>query len=302
MSVQPGSAAAADLADLADPADSNSQTTSLVLEVTRGSTRFRRRPVTGPRFLIGAGVTCDLRIGGEGMPALHSLITIDVAGAQLEAIAATPALVVNGRRSREARLRDGDIVRIGDVELIAHIVCGQPASQAPTTGAPAAVDAQVRAPAEMSAGELVELIEREEREVERFEKQRAVAAKALLQTAITRGAGPMIDRAAAAQASHIPAPHFLSKRPQVLAAHGRTIPAATEAPFISQLAEVGRELSELSREIQTATARAGQREAGYAQAADALLETQQHLAGQLKEVVEQVQALHVPPAKPRAIA
>jgi len=37
----------------------------LVLEVTKGRTRFRRRPVTHPRFLIGAVSTCDLRLGGD---------------------------------------------------------------------------------------------------------------------------------------------------------------------------------------------------------------------------------------------
>src|SRR4029077_10738480 len=78
----------------------------LVLEVTRGVTRFPRRPVTHPRFLIGAGSTCDLRLGGEGIPALHSLITVSGRDITLEAIAAEPALRVNGRVVQTAILHD----------------------------------------------------------------------------------------------------------------------------------------------------------------------------------------------------
>ena len=90
----------------------------LVLEVTKGHTRFPRRPVTHPRFLIGAGSTCDLRLGGEGMPALHSLITVSGRAITLEAIAATPALRVNGRVVQTTVLHDGDVIGVGEVELL----------------------------------------------------------------------------------------------------------------------------------------------------------------------------------------
>src|SRR5438445_6580351 len=87
----------------------------LVLEVTRGRTRFPRRPVTSPRFLIGAGSTCDLRLGGERMPALHSMITLSGREITLEAIAAEPALTVNGRLVQTTNLHDSDAIDVGEV-------------------------------------------------------------------------------------------------------------------------------------------------------------------------------------------
>src|SRR5262249_35684853 len=97
----------------------------LVLEITRGKTRFRDRPVTGPRFLIGAGVTCDLRLGGERDPPLHSLVTVDPTGVHIEAIVTVPTLIVNGRGVHDAALSDGDVISIGEVELVARVSAGR---------------------------------------------------------------------------------------------------------------------------------------------------------------------------------
>ena len=37
----------------------------MILEICRGLTRFPQRPICGPRFFIGSGPGCDLRLGGE---------------------------------------------------------------------------------------------------------------------------------------------------------------------------------------------------------------------------------------------
>ncbi len=60
---------------------------SLVLEVGRGRTEQRRRPVQSSRFLIGSSQRCDLCLGGGAIPPLHSLISTDGGEVWLEAIA-----------------------------------------------------------------------------------------------------------------------------------------------------------------------------------------------------------------------
>src|SRR5262249_5088028 len=132
----------------------------LFLEITRGRTRFPRRPVPGPRFLIGAGVTCDLRLGGEAMPPLHSIITIDQEGVHVEGIAPAPTLTVNGRGVHEAQIENGDVIGIGDVELLARVSAGDAPAGA-QSALPEAVrnTTHERPLSELSAAELIDRIE-----------------------------------------------------------------------------------------------------------------------------------------------
>jgi hypothetical protein len=280
----------------------------LVLEVTKGFTRFPRRPVTHPRFLIGAGSTCDLRLGGEGMPALHSLITISGREIALEAIAAEPALKVNGQRVQTALLHDGDVIDVGEVELLARFEAGQtPAGAQMTSAAPAAAIDDERPASELTAAELVELIEQDEKQIAEFEERQREGAQALVQAIVGR-----IHRSAARPGeigvrAPIPAPHFLSKRPQILAAQTRQPPiAADRDPAVQQDIEaLGRHLSELAHEIKGTTQRAAERETTYAEAADTLLDTQDRLVSQIEVLLDEVQTLkssETPASKPRAIA
>ncbi|MGE5193356.1 MAG: FHA domain-containing protein [Deltaproteobacteria bacterium] len=280
----------------------------LVLEVTKGFTRFPRRPVTHPRFLIGAGSTCDLRLGGEGMPALHSLITVSGRDITLEAIAAEPPLKVNGRHVQTALLHDGDVIDVGEVELLARFEAGQTPAGAQMISAPpsAPVDADRPVP-ELSAAELVDLIEQEEKQIEDFETRQREGATALVQAILGRNRRPAARPAEAGIRAPIPAPHFLSKRPQILAAQTRqTQLAAEHDPALQQeIEELGRQLSTLAHELMGSTQRAAEREATYAEAADTLLDTQDKLVSQLEVLLDQVQTLkasEAPTSKPRAIA
>jgi hypothetical protein len=282
----------------------------LVLEITRGRTRFRRRPVTHSRYLIGAGVTCDLRLGGDRMPALHSIITIAGREIALEAIAAEPGLTVNGRLVRNALLHDGDMIGIGEVELRARLEAGHaPAAVEQPSGVTNGPIDTDRPLAEIPAAELLDLIEHEEQVIEDFESRQLDGANALLDAIRTRvrvsvtGAPLEVSRESGSQAP-IPAPHFLSKRPQVLAGHSRP-PAGAEQPIQKDVEELGKQLATISREMLGSSQRATEREAIYASAADQLLDTQQKLVSQLEAVVDQVQTLkanEAPIQKPRAIA
>ena len=294
----------------------------LVLEVTRGRTRFRRRPVTHSRFLIGAGATCDLRMGGDRMPALHSIITVAGREFALEAIAAEPGLTVNGRLVQNALLHDGDMIGIGEVELLARLEAGHaPAAVDQPAGSTAAPRDADRPLSDISAAELVDLIEQEEHAIEDFDGRQQVGAHALLEAIMARAgrragndAEHKTGNDSAFESPHesgsrapVPAPHFLSKRPQVLAGHARQslATAGAEPPFQKDIEELGEQLTTLSRELLGSSQRATEREAIYASAADQLLDTQQKLVSQLEAVVDQVQTLKSndsPMQKPRAIA
>ena len=279
----------------------------LVLEVTRGRTRFRRRPVNHPRFLIGAGSTCDLRLGGEGIPALHSIITVSGRDIHLEAISAEPALVVNGRQIQQTALSDGDLIVIGDVELLARLEAGHTPGEAQAAAA-SAPHAEIDRPlSELTASELVELIEQEERQIEDAERRQHIGRLALVEAVLTRARRQA--QAAPAEVgirAPVPAPHFLSKRPQILAAQTRPAPLGERDPALQQdLEELAGQLASLSSEIQGSSARAAERESQYASAADLLMETQQKLVSQLEVLLDQVHGIksQEPSApKPRAIA
>jgi hypothetical protein len=280
----------------------------LVLEVTKGRTRFRRRPVTHPRFLIGAGSTCDLRLGGDEMPALHSIITVSGRDICLEAIAAEPALSVNGRVVHTASLHDGDVIAVGEVELLARFEAGHSPVGAQMTSGPSAHLAGERPAAELSAAELVDLIDEEQREIEDFEQRQRDGAHALVNAIMGRVRRPDVSRPAEVGIrAPVPAPHFLSKRPQILAAQTRPAPNPPDRdPAVqNELNALGRQLTTLSQQMKGNSERAAEREAHYVTATDVLLETQDKLVTQLEVLIDRVQVLashESPVQKPRAIA
>lgn len=288
------------------------ETVPLVLEITRGRTRFRSRPVAGPRFLIGAGVTCDLRLGGTEIPVLHSIINVSGNEIHLEAVAPNPVLIVNGRGVREVELSDGDVIGIGDIELRARLTVHHSPAGIQAADVPAAVvEADDVSLADLSAAELIERIETEERMVEEFEEGRLNGARALTDTVFSRAAERSNTAPRKASARHgIPAPHFLSKRPQVLAARGRSGSAGNGAAsggdgvFLRELEQLGKQLTELSHEVQTSSQRSSVREQQYAEATELLMQTQDKLASQLETLVSHVSGMQEQPApsKPRAIA
>lgn len=87
------------------------------IEIERGRTRHPLRPLAGNRLLIGAGSHCDIQLGGAAIPILHSLIHVEGTELFIEALVASPPLVVGGRLTREGRLQDGDLIEIGTFHL-----------------------------------------------------------------------------------------------------------------------------------------------------------------------------------------
>lgn len=262
MARQTASRTAADRA-----ADEN---TPITLEVVRGKTRFPRRKITEGNFLIGADSDCDLRLGGDEMPPLHSVIHLEQSGAWLESLAPAPTLSVNGHSVRAHHLEDGDRIRIGEFEFLAHYVL-------PTVRADHAVpddsDAHILPMladdgdnllnlGELSPAELVELIEREEAQVREFETRRALGAAALWQA--------VQEQIEELDAEHDEAPLRLAN------------PEPTQLP---------RQVAQLRTLLDARMQGLMKQEALFTAAASQLLDAQQSLAQQIESLLQQLAAI-----------
>src|SRR5690606_2636195 len=151
----------------------------LSLEIRRGETRHPRRPITSDRFLIGSGPQCDLQLGGDDIPAVHSLVRFDGEIYELDAIADAPAIRVNGTAVSSSALLPGDEIEIGDFvfgvvgQAVAQERLEIP-SQSEDFGPPEGLE-------RLTAEQLVDLIGAESAEVASAERNRTLGAMALLQ-------------------------------------------------------------------------------------------------------------------------
>lgn len=148
----------------------------LYLEIVRGSTRFPHRPVYEGVFLIGAGSNCDLRIGGEETPAVHSIVRAEADDVHIECLSRRPVLRVNGNPVERSPLSDGDTIQIGAIQMVARF------QLTPTVGAmsqPAPEDLQT-----LSAEQLIDLLEEDLTLVEQDEAARQSGAELLLDAAM----------------------------------------------------------------------------------------------------------------------
>lgn len=179
---------------------------ALVLEVSRGQTRFPHRRVRAERFLIGGGVGCDLQIGGSDMPPLHSLLHQDEGRYRLESLAEFPELHVNGDVVQSAIIREGDSISIGAVEFFARFI--PTVEEAENVAATAASGNELidvneilleeeiastkkailaKTLSGLSAEQLVDLIDDDERLIADNERRRELAVSALLHAASQAG-------------------------------------------------------------------------------------------------------------------
>lgn len=168
------------------------------LEIRRGKTNFPLRPVSGDRFLIGAGSHCHLQLGGDDVPMLHSLLVIENNKAYLEAVVCTPPLVINGESHREVELHDEDTVQIGLFEFVFHCIAAcEPSSQVATNSAPMiSVSLAHDTEEDLASLSMAELIQRMEDESDRicsFERARERGAAALLEAVRQAACNPAVE-------------------------------------------------------------------------------------------------------------
>lgn len=92
------------------------------LRIADSDARFPIRPISEGSFLIGHGSACDLRLGDQEVPALHSILRVTRTSASITMMAERPELFVNGESVPRAVLHDGDLVEIADVRLVFRFV------------------------------------------------------------------------------------------------------------------------------------------------------------------------------------
>ena len=172
-------------------------TSSPTLEILCGETASPLRPLLQDRFLIGAGPRCDLRLGGDDMPLLHSIVYRDGDAIGIDPVADIPTLLVNGRPGI-TELHSGDTIEIGNFQMALHgaDIVSQPTADAMPD------DEETRDLADVFAAELIELIEQEEALIADYEGRRRAGAEALFDAA-QRRADALADQSKS-DASHEP--------------------------------------------------------------------------------------------------
>lgn len=267
----------------------------LYLEILRGRTRFPRRPVIDRRFLIGGDGNCQLRLGGDDVPPLHSILHVDGRDVWLDALADAPPLTVNGRVERSVRLREDDTVRIGSIEFVVRCIQAErvekPEHEAPTGEASRSGNEATEAPdpdaKKLSVAQLVERLEREQQLVEEFETGRQRGAESLLHVARARAEslvanrGPAGSTEPAAASTGVVAAYPTRKPVQAGAATADDL----QPRLLEEIEELIRHLNQFSDELDRRAEDLTDREASDEQAAAALLDAQQTLAAQLDRVL-----------------
>jgi hypothetical protein len=110
------------------------------LEIVRGQAQQRRRPVAGPAFLMGTSCECDLVLSGAQFSEVYACFLVHPGEVTMRQVGEGPAILINGRPTSVANLRDGDRISAGPFEFVVRISrCANIASErAGSTNLPSA--------------------------------------------------------------------------------------------------------------------------------------------------------------------
>lgn len=268
--------------DLLDDNDDSSmggeRTPRMVLEISRGRTRYPHRPISGPRFFIGSGAGCDLRLGGDTFPAIHSVIQTLPNGIWFEALATDPPAGINGEVTQGEWLRDGDRIALGSFEFVARILTRLPPATASISGELLATELSDE---QITASEIADRLADEMQFVEQFEQSRAAGAHALLEAMKRRV--PM------------PATSQIAPRVPLLHRESLSVPQSKQPASVSEIAQqqFQQDLDRLCQDLGRLTAMIDRRsdtvlkrEQQFVEAAESLLAAQRDVANQLETAIE----------------
>lgn len=251
----------------------------LFLEISRGKTAQPQRPIQGDRFLIGSGEWCDLCLGGKNIPTLHSVIHLDGEQIWIDAVSNSPELKIDGEVTSFAELTPGAEISIGSFKLTLRRNSAKKAAelngQYRVVPADESEEFDDRELGELSASELVDLIESEMVLVEEIEQRKQRGAAALMDA---------IRRHGSTQPESIPEVHI---KPQPL-------PVLPRDPshILSELEAAVHSLNRLAQDLERRSHHMSRTEAS--KAASALLEVQEQVVDRLDEVLGKVAALQRP--------
>lgn len=91
--------------------------TRVQLTIQKGRAKNLIRDVVGPVFTLGTDHTCDMVLGDDQFPDVHSYVCIREGVVSLRHLGQGPPVTVNGRSVRWGELRDGDRIRTGSYEF-----------------------------------------------------------------------------------------------------------------------------------------------------------------------------------------
>ena len=247
----------------------------LGLQIQRGRTQFPQRPISTPKFLIGSGSDCHLRLGGAEMPSLHSILLVSDDGNYLERTAEAPPLIVNGHEQVSVWLQVGDRIEIGSIEMEVVELKSELESAAAEVSAgdtDAARDSEL---SKYTPLELVELISQDLEILENFKSRQIMGAEALLDRLIEiepalAGDGIELER----QAS-IPDPEVILK----------SFKEMDDQSILNGLDQIVEELNQFGLDLQKRSIRLAQQEATYAEAAQTLMAVQERMSQQLESLM-----------------
>ncbi len=101
------------------------ETPVIQLEITRGRTRDKIRPVNGRTFFIGSGSDCDLVLGGGQFPELHSYLLVTADAVMIRHLGSQPTLYVDGSPQSRCFLSDRSRIQIGPYEFEVQFPAGR---------------------------------------------------------------------------------------------------------------------------------------------------------------------------------
>ncbi len=243
------------------------------LEIARGKTTQPVRPISGDRFLIGAGDWCDLCLSGPEMPVLHSVIHLDGENAWIDAVASGLKLRVNDRPTSFAELHAGDRIEIGSFALtFKHNSAKAP--KVPVIAAYDPIPEDLEDDPEvdlskLSAAELVDLIEDDMELVEEFERRKRRGTEALLDAVRRHRSDEVL--------AHEIAP---AKVAGPIAGFERLAQLFNDLEStIASIGTLAKDLEQRSKELNPAE---------FSAAAESLLQFQEQVVSRLDEVLEKV--------------
>jgi hypothetical protein len=248
------------------------ETPILYFDIQSGVTQYPRRPVTRGRFLLGSGDACHMRLGGDDIPPIHSMIVADDDQVLLERLSTGPALRVNGEDVESVTLNDGDEISIGrilftvrfEATAVTQIATGPVDLVADVALTPEELQ-ELKDIESMSVVELVNQLEADTDLVNEFE------------TAQQTGLESLVFEAANAVAADT-------------AAADNGVDETSEISAPATLEDLIEHLNSVTRELDRRSSRLQEREQVYSVAAQDLLDQQARLREQVEALSKQISA------------
>ncbi|HUG19236.1 MAG TPA: FHA domain-containing protein [Planctomycetaceae bacterium] len=239
------------------------------LEVLQGKTNHRLRPLPLGRLCVGRGEKCWLRLGGHDMPEIHSWLDVGLREIAVYVFEEVPPVQVNGKRVRFALLHGGESLRIGTFEFVIHCQEVEPTARAlngphfDLSQMSDVSDHLERPLEELSAEELIGLLDDELRQITRYESRERAGMQQLL-SAVRE----MQEELAAEQEP--PTIPFPAPQPQA------------DAP---EFASILKQLELLTQSLETERVQAASRGSKVPSLSESLLLSQREIAGDLDRLM-----------------